>query len=296
MLSDFNNYLGKLKKKNGDKLLPKTIEEYLYYIEQYENKLQGKDGEVLVEVMNNILKQKNNIVIYSAFKNYLAFTGIPKDCDLARKLIKPEKTASAITSVRALQSKILSRQELKRIFNESNDETRLIFSFLYDTAVRRNELLNIKFGDIVYFNKDKDKSNIYAKINVLGKGAKSRTVYIGKTTYDLLMKLRPEQNKDEKVFVFYDKGGNLLSKQDDKVYNIIKNNIKKILGRNFSTHNFRHTKLTHLSSKGSDILGVSKYAGHSGTAVTQVYIHASDSLGRNAFEKFSEEIGEDFDE
>jgi len=264
----------------------------MYFIGSYMEELLDKDGENLINQMNEILEQRNNIVIFSAFKNFAAYRGIPKDSELMRKLTRPEKSASALNSVRFLQSKILSRQELRRIYNETDDEIRMIFSFLYDTACRRNELLNIKFGDITFVNKEKDFSNIYAKINVMGKGQKSRTVYLGKTSYDLLMKLRPEQNKEDRVFVFYDSKGEELKKQDDKLYNLVKGTIRKILGRNMSVHSMRHTCLSHFASNGSDVLGISKYAGHANLQTSLIYIHTSDRVGKITFQNFAQNMNE----
>ena len=299
MMQEFETFLKKVRKKNGDKLLPITIEKYVYFVSSYEKKFLPliDNHEELINLMNKIVSQRPSLVIYSAFRMFLIFVGVDKKGDLIRKLRTPEKTPNAFTSKRFLQSKVLSRIELRRLFLEVDDETKLIFSLLYDTACRREELLKIKYSDITFINDEEDnKNNIFGEIKVVGKGAKSRIVYFGKVTYNLLMKLRPdimqEEAKNKKLFVFYkDKKKQIpYKKQDDYLYNLIKKKAKEILGRHITPHCFRHTKLTHLADEGADILGISRYAGHENISTSMIYVEISNRVGKLTFKNFSKNI------
>jgi integrase len=295
MIEDFERFLKKVKKKNGDKLLPVTIEKYLYFVKSYIDRFEPlqDDKDKLISLMNSIVSIRPSIVIYSSFRMYLIFLGIDQKSDEIKKLKSPPKSANSFTSKRFLQSKVLSRGELKRLFIEVDDETRLIFSFLYDTACRRKELLNITWGDFVFKNeRQAEDDKIYAEVNILGKGAKSRVVYIGKVTHDLLMSIKKIGEKKEKVFVFYKDNEKKIpyEGQEQQLYYLIINSCKKILGRHITPHAFRHTKLTHLADSGADVLGISRYAGHENIATSQIYIEISSHVGRMTFSQFSQDI------
>lgn len=293
MIEDFAKFLKKIRKKNGDKLLPVTTEQYEYYVSNYYNDFEKLNNNIdkLIDYMNVVIRQRPSIVIYSAFRIYLIFIGVEKDSDIIKKLKAPAKSANAFTSKRFLQSKVLSRGELKRLFTEVDDEMKLIFSTLYDLAARRSELLNIKFGDMIFY--DEPKNNIYGEINILGKGAKSRVVFFGRITNELLNKLRPNRIKEKKVFEFYKEKGKLYEKQADRLYYLILTNTQKILGRHITPHCLRHTRLTHMANLGADILSIARYAGHENVQTTTIYIEISTYVSRNAFEKFSENIVEE---
>lgn len=293
-LDSYKKFLSKVKKNNGDKLLPKTLEAYIYYIKDILFIINQKQtNEEIVDFMNQILLKRSNIVHYSALKLFLLFIGIESDSELIRKLKAPKKNSSALTSQRMLQNKMLTESQLSRLFNEVDDEWKLIFSFLFDTAMRRNEFLSMKWGDIII--KKVPDGNIYAEIYVLGKSSKSRTVFITKTTFDLLKKLKGLPNQDnskKKVFIFYqdkqkkkpyiNQAGHLL-KETKKI-------IKEVLGIDRSLHGFRHSKLSSMAEQGADILKISRYAGHSGTNTTEVYIKNASFVGRNAFKEFDRGI------
>jgi integrase len=301
MIEDFQKFLTKVRKKNGDKLLPITIEKYVYFVSSYIKKFEefGDNFDELIIYMNKVIRQRPSIVIYSAFRMYLIFAGVDKKSSEIRNLQPPDKTANAFTSKRFLQSKVLSRGELKRLFNEVDDETKLIFSAMYDTACRRSELLNMKFSDVVFSKHKEDiKNNLYAEITVLGKGAKNRVVYFGKVTYDLLMKLRPSQNPDDFLFKFYkDKDkGILYARQEDELYKLIVKTSEDILGRRITPHCFRHTKLTHLADAGAEVMGLSRYAGHENISTTMIYVEISNRVGRLTYSNYSEDIVEEENE
>lgn len=288
-MKNFHKFLTVVRKKNGDNLLPITIEKYVYFVQEYYEKFKKFDGKIeeLIEYMNSIVKQRPSVVIYSAFRMFIIFLGVDKKDDLLKKLKAPEGNASAFRSKRFLQSKVLSRGELKRIFNESNDEEKLIFSALYDTACRRHELCKVKYGDIVFRD---DMDNIHAELNVLGKGSKSRVVYFSKTTCDLLKKVKGVMDKDDLVFVLYKKNGKPFKEQPQAMYDFIVNKTIKCIGRKMTPHCFRHTKLTHLADNGADVLGLQKYAGHDNISTIMIYLEISNRMGKITFENYSKDI------
>jgi len=279
MIDQFQKYLTKYQKRNGDKLLPRTIENYLYYMERYTDELSKLKGDALVQKCNEYLKARPSMPFYSAIRKWFEFIG---EKELASKLEKPPKRANSQSSLRYLQSKILSRGELKRLYDESDDFTRMIFSILYDTGCRRSEVLSIRHKDIEVLKQPKD--NIYVKIQIIGKGYKSRTVYLTKESLDLIRKVYPKKRPESMLIEFRKPDGNLYKFQEDALYRHVKKWCRKILGRDISPHNLRATLASHLSDTGADVLGISRLLGHADIGTTQIYTRSSVYPAKQAFQ------------
>ncbi|MGN6249042.1 MAG: tyrosine-type recombinase/integrase [Ginsengibacter sp.] len=143
----------------------------------------------------------------------------------------------------------------------------LIFQLLYQTGMRRSELLNLKESD---FNKNS------STIKVLGKGNKERIIPVN----NLLISLVDEYISEKKrlfaeplapVLLVSKKGRQLDPKY---IYNIV----KKYLGQvstiqRKSPHVLRHTFATHLTNNGAEINAIKELLGHSSLAATQIYTH-----------------------
>lgn len=291
MIHQFEKFLRKVRKSNGDYLLDKTVETYVYYVSEYIGNLNKFDDiDSMISYMNKLINQRPSLVIYSAFRMFLLFMGVDKKGLQLKSLKAPDKSSNFMSSKRFLQSKVLSKQELRSLFNSVEDSTKLLFSALYDTACRRSELLGIKYGDVEF--KKQPKNNIYASVNVLGKGAKSRTVYFSKKTVELLRLINGHEDKHEKedkLFEIKKSNNKLYANQHQAIYYIISKHTKKILNRNITPHCFRHTRLTHLANAGSDVLGIKSYAGHENISTSQIYIEVSSFLGKKTIEQFGGE-------
>jgi integrase len=295
----FIKWLKQKHKTNGDKLVESTIERYTEWISKYIDELDRMkpDGSMIVYMNQEVFATRSS-VLASAFKNYLLYRKAPKR--LLLDIEKTEKRANAFTSIRFLQDKVLSRTELKRVMNQLDDlQLRAAFSFLYDTACRRAEMLNTRWGDIQFKHSITDAADIhdglYASVTITGKGSKKREVYLGRTTVDLLREMRGNDKKNpvDKVFVITKKNGEAYKRQHHAFYDRVVRVSERILGRHIHPHCFRHTKLTHLADSGADLLSISAYAGHASTAVTQIYLHISSYRGRQAFKQYSKDIMEE---
>lgn len=300
----YAKFLHKSRKKNGDKLLPSTIERYVETINPYMDKLVEKSNsqQDLINFINLTTKKSTNAVLYSAMKNYLLFLGYDKydDEELFNKLKKPQIAANAFSSKRFIQSKVVSRYELRRLFEScEDDKEKLIFSLLYDTACRRNELMKIKFGDIEQKNPTKDsediKNGIFADVLLHGKGGKTRTVYLSKLSIDLINKLHQDQDETKYIVRLYKPNGELYASQTQSLYDFIVKKTEHTLNRHIHPHCFRHTKLTHLADEGADILGIQAYAGHEDITTSKIYIQISSFVGRRTFSKYSKPIIDDYE-
>lgn len=150
----------------------------------------------------------------------------------------------------------------------------LIFQILYQTGIRRNELLNLK---------DSDVNKHSAVIKVLGKGNKERLVPVNNQLIQLI-----DEYISEKKRLFPQETQNLLANKKGKVlyskyvYDIVKNNLSKVsTNERKSPHILRHSFATHLTNNGAQINAIKELLGHSSLAATQIYTH-------NTIEKLKE--------
>ncbi len=143
---------------------------------------------------------------------------------------------------------------------------RMICSLLYQTGMRRSELLQLKEQDIEWS---------LNQLRVLGKGNKERLLPIGpqlqQDIRDYIAEKRKLENYDSKYLLVLENGKQLYA---GYVYRIVKSQLGSItsLGKK-SPHVLRHTFATHLLNNGANIQAIKDLLGHSSLAATQVYTH-----------------------
>lgn len=146
---------------------------------------------------------------------------------------------------------------------------RLIVEMLYQTGIRRGELLAIGLADIDHSSR---------QLRITGKGNKVRLVPFGKSLGEFLgdyLTVREEKfpRSSNKTLFLTEKGAPLYAKM---VYNIVHKYLSLITtaeGR--SPHTLRHSFATHLSDHGADLNAIKSLLGHSNLAATQIYTHNS---------------------
>jgi integrase len=297
-IDGYIRHLQGLRKKNGDKLLPITIERYAYFLQSYLIQLNDiAVVEPLVEKMNELIKQRPSIILFAALRHYLTLRGF----ELHAKLVKsPPENPHAASSIRYLQGKVLSYGELRQMMSDpkANTADRLTISALYDSACRRAEYASIKMGHIRFMNPSipddriEMSQGIYAKINILGKGHKSREVYFSRTTVKLIHELTKGKFHSDAYLV------NLLEQKekpdrnrDKLLYHRLVQLHEKILNRHVHPHCYRHTRLTHMCDAGVELIKISRYAGHASVKTTEIYLHISSFAGNQAFKQSRDILG-----
>jgi len=288
-METFRNFLEQSRKRNGEKYLPKTIKLYIDDINRFINKINFNNGfDGMIDSMNKILKKHHYLHLRSAFRMFLIFYGMEEDDEKLSRLKSQHKIATALTSQRVLSNKVISKRDLKILYSNVDDEWKLIIGFLYDTACRESEMLNVRYKDIVFLNNPESK--IKAEVRIMGKGGKTRIVFLMEGTVMLLKKLRPNIQPNDKIFVFYKKKGELYKRQEKALIDGLKKRTLDLIGKAHSPHDFRHTKLTHLAENNADILGISSFAGHNHLSTTNVYVKMSKKIAENTYENYSEGI------
>jgi integrase/recombinase XerC len=167
------------------------------------------------------------------------------------------------------------------VFSEGfkGDTEKLILEILYNTGMRKAELIGLKEHQI-------DISN--SQIKVLGKGKKERIIPVSKLLMnDIKLYIAEKRRiirKGEENFLFVtDKGKPLDPKQ---VYNIAKKYLAKVTTIDKkSPHILRHSFATHLMNNGADLNAVKELLGHSSLAATQIYTHNTIEKLKDVFKK-----------
>ena len=145
----------------------------------------------------------------------------------------------------------------------------LALAILYQTGMRRAELINLMIKDVDSQNK---------QLKVLGKGNKERSIPI---TSDLIEMVRQYMLKRENEFelnyipelLLTDSGKKMYPKF---VYNLVKAKLSLVTTLDKkSPHILRHSFATHLTDNGADLNAIKTILGHANLSATQIYTHNS---------------------
>lgn len=146
---------------------------------------------------------------------------------------------------------------------------RLILELLYDTGIRRSELVGIKDSDIDYGA---------SLLKVTGKRNKQRLIPFADGLKNLMLAYTEARNKEvgspEGWFFVRKKDGSQLS--PGILYNIVHKRLSAVttLAKR-SPHVLRHSFATSMLNNGAELNAVKELLGHSSLASTSVYTHTT---------------------
>lgn len=180
--------------------------------------------------------------------------------------VSPAKKLKRIKTDKPLPL-FVKQQEMRNLFDNiqfsedlEGQRDKLVFEMLYGTGIRISELLELRKGDINFYE---------ATVKVCGKGEKERIIPLNQVLVDFLKKyiaLNPNEylvitNKGEQAYKML-------------VYRIVKRVLEQVTNiERKSPHILRHTFATHLLEKGADLNAVKELLGHETIISTQIYTH-----------------------
>lgn len=179
---------------------------------------------------------------------------------------------------------ILSKKDVIRIINFplKYEESRviwirnhLIFRYMYETWARLSEALMLRWS---HFDEDP------LKIKIVGKGKKTRYVYISNNLKNELLALK--ECDSDIVFRSYWKKKNQPCNDRLASTTVIQRmcQYSKKLWLKVSSHSIRHTFATQSLNKGTPITVVQVMLGHSNIKTTALYLHVCEDDVKRAFE------------
>ncbi len=172
----------------------------------------------------------------------------------------------------------------KRLEGEEEDmsfstiRNRLIVEMLYQTGMRKFELINLRDLDVNFARKE---------FRIKGKGNKERRIPVSD---GLLGRIREYLDCRQSSFegtedalIVTDKGKKTYPKF---IYNAVHRWLASVTTQEKrSPHVLRHTFATHMINNGADLNAIKEILGHASLAATQIYTHNSIEQIRSVYRK-----------
>ncbi|MGD1998343.1 MAG: tyrosine-type recombinase/integrase [Flavobacteriaceae bacterium] len=159
-------------------------------------------------------------------------------------------------------------QNLMSTYDDSNYEgsrDALILELLYNTGIRRAELISIAINDLDFAN---------AQLKVIGKRNKARLIPLLPNVVNRIqsyLNFRSQQiGANRSRYLFINAQGQAMN--PSKIYSCVTKFLSMIsTKKKLSPHVLRHSFATHLLNRGADINTIKELLGHSSLSSTQLY-------------------------
>ena len=198
----------------------------------------------------------------SVIKNYLKFLQTEKivdhiNLDSFHSLKNKHKIPKAITKkqIDAIIQALITRK------NKNSKTYAMLLQLMFLSGLRISEVINLKWTDLNV----KELS-----LNIYGKGAKERRVFITDDFIDILIK-----TKSDCPLIFNINGKKISPRSINK---FLDDSYKEgIIKFPISTHVFRHSFATAMLENNADIRHIQKLLGHSSISTTEIYTKVAKS-------------------
>ena len=263
----------KIEKFNLDNLTAEIVDRFLQWLE--------------TERHNGVSTRNQRLAAIHSFVKYLLPQQPAHMLELQRILAIPIKKTErkAIKPLTKEAVALILRQPDTSTLQGRRDAT--ILCFLYDTAVRVQELCDLKIEDVRFEHP--------ASVKIYRKGRKIRTIPILPSTAQNLKSylteihmLSPERSH---LPLFTNRDGRKMSRANityllDK-YVKMASEIDPSIPERITPHVMRHTKAMHIYEAENNLIYVRDILGHSDIKTTGIYASSSLSMKRKALEQVS---------
>jgi integrase/recombinase XerC len=173
-----------------------------------------------------------------------------------------------------LENALDTQKNYKNDFAEIRNN--IILEILYQTGIRRAELIGLKDSDFNFFS---------LTLRIVGKGNKERIIPISKELKEKVEKYIDTKNQifDSPYFILTETGEQAYP---NLIYRIVKTNMGEVTSLNKrSPHVMRHSFASGLLNNGAEIGAVKELLGHASLAATQIYTHTSYEQLKKAYKQ-----------
>ena len=205
----------------------------------------------------------------SALRSFYRFALARKlvDRDPAHSLTGPKKAKPLPQFVRESEmDKLLDEEQWADDFN--NVRARTIIILLYETGLRRAELIGLNDSDVDF---------AAGQLKVTGKRNKQRIVPFGEEMAQQLqhyIEVRDSEVGPTEGALFVEKSGKRITAY--RVYTTTKNNLAKVTTmKKRSPHVLRHSFATAMLNNGAGLESVRQLLGHESLETTEIYTHTT---------------------
>ena len=264
ILTHLNRFRNILKVKSNSKNTINTycscIKKFLEYFNDY-SEPKAINEKMISEFLTRFNSSSTMGQYHSSIKLFYKYV-IKQPCKL-KYIPYPEQSEQL--------PKVISRQKCIELVNSTDNlKHKAILYLLYDTGIRRDELINLKIKDI-----DSDQMILTVR---KGKGSKDRPTIINQVTIDLLRNYYKKYRPKEYLF----EGQNGGKYSVTSVLKIVKNAAKKCkILVNVTPHTLRHCFATHLLDSGIDLNKIQSLLGHNNIKTTEIYCKISTNHIKN---------------
>ncbi len=173
----------------------------------------------------------------------------------------------------------MTKDEEKRLLENSPEWLREIMVFALNTGLRKDEILSLEWSRV-----DFERKTILIQKT---KNGKPRTIPLNQSALNVLVQ-RSKVKSIKSDIVFINSRGTKIDKSN--LANVFNKAVKEVKISNFKFHDLRHTFCTRLAQKGIDIYKIAKLAGHENIKMTQRYSHHCPESLRDGVEILEESL------
>jgi len=194
---------------------------------------------------------------------------------------------SRVRGQRVPRGRMLNADELAALLNVCSEDQSgsgrrdaALIALLYNTGIRRNELINLNLADF-----ERDDSSIL----IPGKDNKQRQAFLVPNTKQALEDwLEVRGMEDGPLFCPLAPTGNVSKNRrlhPSAIYQALKRRAQQAGVSHFSPHDLRRTFISHMLDAGIDLVTIQKLAGHASPNTTSIYDRRPDDSRRQAVNK-----------
>jgi len=274
---------------------PKTLENYQHYLSRFLNftkdiPVTKINAKIIRTYRLHLLTHKNTKgeTISHRTQNYhlIALRSLLKYLHkIDINTFSPEKIE--LIKQPASLPQFLEYNEIIQLLSYQPDQKNVvelrdlaILHTLFSTGLRVSELVKLQKDDI---------SHKRQEISIIGKGGKSRIVFLSSSAEDNIKKyLSKRKDTDPHLFVnHYRKHHQTSPLTPRSIQRIIKKMAKKTgIAKSITPHTLRHSFATDLLINGADLRSVQSLLGHSSVTSTQIYTHLTDKQLKEIHQKY----------